>query len=108
MGSLLPAGPRNSKYAFLGAIRSAAQMVAYEIAMGFALVGVLMASGSLNLGEIVLAQSGSILHWFWLPLLPLFFGLFLYPVWLKLIVPPSMLLRGNLKLWPDFMSSTPA
>jgi NADH-quinone oxidoreductase subunit H len=71
-GVILAGWASNSKYAFLGAMRSAAQIVAYEIAMGFALVGVLMAAGSLNLGTIIDKQSGSILDWnVWL-LFPLF------------------------------------
>jgi NADH-quinone oxidoreductase subunit H len=70
-GVILSGWASNSKYAFLGAMRSAAQMVAYEIAMGFALVGVLMVSQSLNLNDIVLGQAGGAGHWFIWPLLPL-------------------------------------
>ena len=70
-GVILSGWASNSKYAFLGAMRSAAQMVAYEIAMGFALVGVLMASRSLDLGNIVLRQQGGVFAWNWLWLMPL-------------------------------------
>jgi NADH-quinone oxidoreductase subunit H len=79
-GVIIAGWASNSKYAFLGALRASAQMVSYEIAMGFALVVVLMVSGSLNMTEIVLGQGRgifadrgvSVLSWNWLPLLPIF------------------------------------
>jgi NADH-quinone oxidoreductase subunit H len=71
-GIILAGWASNSKYALLGAMRSASLIIAYEIAMGFSLVGVIMVSGSLNLGDIVSSQTGSIFNWLWVPLFPLF------------------------------------
>ncbi len=73
-GIIIAGWASNSKYAFLGAVRSAAQIVSYEIAMGFALVCVLMASQSMNLTDIVRGQHGSMgaLNWYVIPLFPMF------------------------------------
>ncbi len=71
-GIILAGWASNSKYAFLGCLRSAAQIVSYEIAMGFALVGVLMCASSLNLSDIVRGQEGGAAYWYVWPLFPLF------------------------------------
>ena len=84
-GVIIAGWASNSKYAFLGALRASAQMVSYEIAMGFAFVVVLMVAGSLNMTEIVLSQDRgwfadrglNFLSWNWLPLLPIFFVYFI-------------------------------
>ena len=79
-GVLISGWASNSKYALFGCMRAAAQTVSYEIAMGFALVGVLMAADSMNLSQIVLHQQGGFWHWYWLPLLPLFVVYWIYAV----------------------------
>lgn len=79
-GVIIAGWASNSKYAFLGSLRSAAQIVSYEIAMGFSLVGVLMCANSLNLGYIVLGQEGGFWHWYFIPLFPLFIVYFISAV----------------------------
>ena len=77
-GIIMAGWASNSKYAFLGALRSAAQMVSYEVAIGFVIITVLMCVGSLNLTDIVMAQQGSgFWSWYWLPLFPMFIIFFI-------------------------------
>jgi NADH-quinone oxidoreductase subunit H len=101
----------NSKYAFLAALRSAAQMVSYEVSIGFVIITVLLCAGSLNLGEIIAAQDGplGLFGWYWLPLLPMF-AVFFISALAETNRPPFDLLEAESELVAGFMveySSTP-
>ncbi len=110
-GVIMGGWASNSKYAFLGALRSAAQMVSYEVSIGFVIITVLLCVGSLNLTQIVLAQDSAwgILGWFWLPLFPMFV-IFLISALAETNRPPFDLPEAESELVAGFMveySSTP-
>ena len=110
-GVIMGGWASNSKYPFLGALRSAAQMVSYEVSIGFVIISVLLCVGSLNLTEIVMAQQGSLgmFNWFWLPLFPLFI-IFFVSALAETNRPPFDLPEAESELVAGFMveySSTP-
>ena len=110
-GVIMAGWASNSKYAFLAALRSAAQMVSYEVSIGFVIITVLLCAGSLNLGDIVKAQDGplGLFGWYWLPLLPMF-GVFFISALAETNRPPFDLLEAESELVAGFMveySSTP-
>lgn len=110
-GVIMGGWASNSKYPFLGALRSAAQMVSYEVSIGFVIITVLLCVGSLNLTDIVLAQQGSygLFNWFWLPLFPLLI-IFFVSALAETNRPPFDLPEAESELVAGFMveySSTP-
>ncbi|MFQ5625704.1 MAG: NADH-quinone oxidoreductase subunit NuoH, partial [Methyloligellaceae bacterium] len=110
-GVIMGGWASNSKYPFLGALRSAAQMVSYEVSIGFVIITVLLCVGSLNLTDIVLAQQGDygMFNWFWLPLFPLFIIFFISAL-AETNRPPFDLPEAESELVAGFMveySSTP-
>ena len=110
-GVIMAGWASNSKYAFLAALRSAAQMVSYEVSIGFVIITVLLCAGTLNLGEIIAAQDGplGLFGWDWLPLLPMFVVFFISAL-AETNRPPFDLLEAESELVAGFMveySSTP-
>ena len=118
-GVIMGGWASNSKYPFLGALRSAAQMVSYEVSIGFVIITVLLCAGTLNLSGIVMSQStgigtwlglpGSFLDWYWLPLLPMFVVFFISAL-AETNRPPFDLPEAESELVAGFMveySSTP-
>ena len=110
-GVIMAGWASNSKYAFLSALRSAAQMVSYEVSIGFVIITVLLCAGSLNLSAIVEAQDGrfGLLGWYWLPLFPMFVIFFISAL-AETNRPPLDLLEADSELVAGFMveySSTP-
>ncbi len=110
-GVIMAGWASNSKYAFLAALRSAAQMVSYEVSIGFVIITVLLCAGSLNLGAIVEAQDSTLglFGWYWLPLLPMFVVFFISAL-AETNRPPFDLLEAESELVAGFMveySSTP-
>ena len=110
-GVIMAGWASNSKYAFLAALRSAAQMVSYEVSIGFVIISVLLCAGSLNLSAIVAAQNSpfGLFGWYWLPLLPMFVVFFVSAL-AETNRPPFDLLEAESELVAGFMveySSTP-
>jgi NADH-quinone oxidoreductase subunit H len=110
-GVIMAGWASNSKYAFLAALRSAAQMVSYEVSIGFVIITVLLCAGSLNLGSVVVAQDSSfgLFGWYWLPLFPMFVVFFISAL-AETNRPPFDLLEAESELVAGFMveySSTP-
>ncbi len=110
-GVIMAGWASNSKYAFLAAVRSAAQMVSYEVSIGFVIITVLLCAGSLNLSAIVEAQNGKygLFGWYWLPLFPMFVVFFISAL-AETNRPPFDLVEAESELVAGFMveyGSTP-